>query len=184
MIKLNITVEDFDTHATYYIQLPCQIKDVLNLSHDLQITEWDSSMMLDYCSDIESLNKVIEDINCENPNMTLEILEDILKATCCKLSDKFFIDKLCSNDFMLEEVDTSGYDIDLISDSERCAHYMVTELEIPFAKNLGGKMSEMKIRPKSFYDWRVVWGLYSKMGFQLLRIGRNLYVFNWRNACV
>ena len=184
MIELNITVDDFDTQKTVYIKLPCVVKDMVNTGHDIQITSWDSKMPLDFCSNIESLNKVIEDINCDNPNITLEILEEIVRTTGCRLSDSSFIEKLCSNDFMFEEVDTSGYDIDLISDSERCAYYMVTELEIPFAKNLEGKMIEMKIRPKSFYDWRVVWGLYSKMGFQLLRIGTNLYVFNWRNACV
>lgn len=184
MIELNITVEDFDTHKTVYMKLPCVVKDMVNVGHDLQITDWDLKMPIDFCSDIESLNKTIEDINCDNPNITLEILEVIARTTGCRLSDSSFIEKLCSNDFMFEEVDMSGYDIDLISDIERCAHYMVTELEIPFAKNLGKKMDEMKVRPKAFYDWRVVWRLYTKMGFQLLHIGKNSYIFNWRNAAI
>lgn len=182
MIELDITIEDFDAYKTYYIRLPCSVKDVICTSHDIQVTEWGLSHPVEFCCDIESLNKVIEDINCENPNMTKDMLEEIMKNTGCKLSDSLFVEKLCSNDFMLEEIDISRKSIDFTSDTHMCAYYLATELEIPFAKNIGHLMSELKLNPASKYDWEVIWECYKKMGFEKIYINNKIYVFNWRSA--
>lgn len=183
MVKLKIEVDDWDTSETIALTLPCDVKSKVDTTHELQIIDWDGTFSLGYYDDIVKLNDAIEEINAENPTMTLEMLIEILEASGAgSLDDKDFIRKVCSSDFMLEEItDTENWLMN--SEEEKCACYLATEMMIPFARNITEKrLEEIKDNMIDVIDWKTVWRYYTHMGFKLLQFNDAMYAFHWGDA--
>ncbi len=181
MIKLKVEVDDWDTGETVKLTLPCDVRQKVDMSHDLQIIDWDSLMSIGF-DDVKKLNEAIEDMNAENPLMTLELLEKILDASATTtLCDKEFQRKICSSDFMLEKVERNMWK--LKSKEEQCACFLATELLIPFAKNISEDFLEsIRIDKIDKVKWNVVWDYYSRMGFKIIEYKKSVYAFHWGDA--
>lgn len=182
MLKIKVKVDDWDTGETIELTLPCDIKNKIDTSHNLYIMDWDGEILIGFYDDVAKLNNLLDDINAESPTMTVEILEAILKASGCgELSDKYFMQKICTSDFMLEEI--TGVDGD--TDEEKCARYLAVEMAIPFAKNITNPILEGLITNSVLADkvaWGKVWKHYETMGFETILIDKKLYVFHWGDA--
>ena len=48
MIKLDVEIDDFDTGETIFLTLPCDVRQRVDLSHDLQISDWSSSISIGF----------------------------------------------------------------------------------------------------------------------------------------
>lgn len=183
LIKVEIEVEDWDTGETIAITLPCDLRGKIDLTHDLQIVDWEGNFSIDHFDNIRKLNDIIEDINAENPDVTLELLSAIYDACDTGgFGDDKFIQKICSNDFMLEEI-ISGDGWLMNRDEEICACYLATELLIPFARNITqGRLQEIKNGLISMIDWGIVWKYYTHMGFKLIKLNGRMFAFHWGDA--
>lgn len=183
MIKLVVEVEDWDTGETIAIMLPCDLRGQIDHTHDLQIVDWEGDFSLDHFDNILKLNAVIENINAENPDVTLELLSAICDACDAGgFGDDEFIQKICSNDFMLKEI-ISGDGWLMKGDEETCACYLATELMVPFAKNITqDRLREIKNGLINAVKWDVVWKHYAHMGFKLIKINGTMFAFHWGNA--
>lgn len=182
MIKLKVEVDDWDIGETTQLTLPCEVKNSVDVSHELQIIDWDGNFCIGF-DDVVELNEAIEDINSENPCMTLELLEVILEASnSSSLNDKRFLEKICNSDFMLEElVGTEKWLMS--SEEEKCACYLATEMLIPFAKNITTDYLEsISENLVDVIDWNTVWRYYFQMGFKVISLGDTIYAFHWGNA--
>lgn len=179
MIKIKVQVDDWDTGESTELTLPCDVKNKVDTSHSLYIIDWEGDLMIGYCDDIIELNNVIDDINYECPSMTVEILDAILRASgCSDLSDKDFIQKICSSDFMFEEI--TG--VTGATNEEKCARYLATEMMIPFAKNITDTKLETICTKVDKIEWKKVWAHYETMGFEIITIDTKLYAFHWGDA--
>lgn len=186
MFELEIVVDDWDINATIELILPCNIKQEIDVSHSLYIIDWNSSISLGDYSDVEGLNEAVQAINDAVPSMTLEMLEEIFEASnVSSLIDDNFVQRLCSEDYMLEEVDISKVKLhndSSITHEEVCAYYLSTEMMIPFAKNIDEKALKEMRSNYSNVNWLKVWDYYSSMGFSVILIEDKIYIFNWQNA--
>lgn len=181
MVKLKIEVEDFDLGESIEVTLPCDIKNKVDLSHELLIVNYNNDLSLGYYDEVDRLNELLDDINAESPAMTIDILSSILIASgCYELSDKTFIEKITNSDFMFEEISIED-DLDM-SDKERCAKFLATEMMIPFAKNITEDKLEEITKLKNNVYWIDVWDFYDTMGFQIIRLGEKIYAFHWGDA--
>lgn len=179
MIKLKVQVDDWDTGESIELALPCDVKNKVDTSHSLYIIDWESDLTLGYYDDIIELNNVIDDINAECPSITIEILDAILHTSgCSDLGDKDFIRKICSSDFMLEEI--TG--VTGATKEEKCARYLATEMMIPFAKNITDIKLETICEKADKVEWKKVWEHYEAMGFEIIVIDTKLYAFHWGDA--
>lgn len=180
MIKLDVEIDDFDTGETIFLTLPCDVRQRVDLSHDLQISDWSSSISIGF-DNIEDLNETIDDMNSENPLMTIELLEKILEeSSASSLSDSEFLRKICESDFMLEEFSNPHK---LQKKNEQCACFLATEMLIPFAKNISEKyLEELCQNQIDNIRWDVVWKYYSNMGFKIIEYKNTSYAFHWGNA--
>lgn len=179
MIKIKVQVDDWDTNESTELTLPCDVKNKVDTSHSLYIIDWEGDLMIGYYDDIIELNNVIDDINAECPSMTVEILDAILHASgCSDLSDKDFIQKICSSNFMFEEI--TG--VTGATNEEKCARYLATEMMIPFAKNITDTKLETICTKADKVEWKKVWAHYETMGFEIITIDTKLYAFHWGNA--
>jgi len=177
LVKLNVEVDDWDTSESITLTLPCDVKNRIDTTHDLQIIDWDGDFSLGYYDDVVELNDLIEDINAENSLMTLDILIGILNSSGCgDLSNKDFIRKICESDFMLEDITNSHGR----TDEEKCALYLASEMMIPFAQNISYSILE-NLNDRNVL-WERVWKYYSKMGFQIITINKKQYAFHWGDA--
>ena len=133
MVKIKVQIDDLDTGEFTELTLPCDVKNRVDTSHSLYISAGYGDSIIGYYDDIIQLNNILDDINAECPSMTVEILDGILHASGCDdLSDEGFIQKICSSDFMFEEI----VGITGTTNEEKCAKYLATEMMIPFAKNI------------------------------------------------
>ena len=182
MVKLKVEVDDWDTGESKEITLPCDLRREIDTSHELQIIDWEGDFALGYYNDINALNEVLDDINAENPTMNLQMLIAILDASGeCSLEDKDFRRKICSSDYMVEEISDVG-NRKLKTDGEKCSWYLATEMMIPFAKNITeSKLIDIK-KNSANVNWKIVWGYYEQMGFKVLTIGKKIYAFHWGDA--
>ncbi len=179
MIKIKVQVDDWDTGESTELTLPCDVRNKVDTSHNLYIIDWESDLMIGYYDDIAELNNVLDDINAECPSMTIEILNAIFNASgCSDLSNKDFIRKICSSDFMFEEI-TGAIGT---TNGEKCARYLATEMMIPFAKNITDTVLDTICAKADKVEWKKVWEHYETMGFEIINIGKKLYAFHWGNA--
>lgn len=179
LVKVKIQVEDWDTGESIELILPCDLRNKLDTTHDLYIVDWEGDLAIGYCDDITELNNILDDINAECPSITLEMIEAILAASSCSdLSNEDFIKKICSSDFMFEEIIGVSGD----TNEEKCARYLTTKMMIPFAKNITDtKLEEICSQPDKV-TWERVWKHYSVMGFKIITIGEKIYAFHWGNT--
>ena len=175
MIALTVTVDDWDTGKAETLLLPCNLRQYLDLSHELQVTDWEDTIPIGTCNDIETLNDVLEQINDENPTLTNHLLSEMLKAVQKDLGDYGISEKLIEGNFMLEAVPA---DITK-TDDEKCARFLATMYHVPFAKNITIKKLEEMDRNKDQVNWKIVWEHYKHMGFRHIRSMGKLYVLHW-----
>lgn len=179
MVNLRVEVDDWDTGESTELTLPCDVKNKVDTTHELQITDWQAEMSIGFYDDVQKLSELLDDINAETPSMTLEILEAILNASyCAELSDKEFVRKICSSDYMFEEItETNGSTI-----KEKCARFLANEMMIPFAQNINEGILEKISRMPDKVLWNKVWDYYDNMGFQIIEVDGKHYAFHWGDA--
>ena len=179
LIKLRVEVADTDVLTHTYITLPCNLKQEVDTSHDLQITDWDSIISIGY-DDIVELNEAIDKMNAENPMLSLSLLEKIMEASGVhSLDDKELQRKICDSDYLLEKLDDDA--LTGFSDNrEGCAWFLSAKMGIPFAKNISNDFLTNIQTDK--INWIKVWEYYSKMGFRIIKCNEAIYVFHWGNA--
>lgn len=184
MVELLVELYDFDTGDTQTVILPCNIRQEVDLSHELQMISWEPFIWIGE-DNVSTVNNIIERINVENPDITAEILEAVLeKSSENSLASKKFIEKICNNDFMLERVEEFESPF-VESDEAICARHLATTGMIPFAANINqNTLEEMKKSPAKI-NWDVVWKYYKNMGFVIISkddcfpIDDALYIFHW-----
>lgn len=137
---------------------------------------------LSKCDDnIGLLNRIIEDINSINPDMTAEYLGILLIASGLDITDETFIRRVSTNSFIFKDISDIQCEM---APQEIAARYMVSELEIPFDgldKETLAAISNEKV--SSYIKWDEVWATYSVMGFSLVEdsnFGNGLYLVYWR----
>ena len=196
MIELSCRIIDNDLGETKEVTLPCDYRKYLATDHDLEILDvLDGEFMLHNYNDIENLNDILERINSENPNMTVELLQLIMDAVGYhRLDEDELIETICEKDFMLELIEkdlTDCDDIDVISweemdEYEKAACFLSTELNIPFAKNIHPvTLENIQNQPLCCINWQGIWRRYYQMGFRVLMDEYEpdvYYIFNWERS--
>lgn len=178
MVKIKVLVEDMDTDEFTELTLPCDVRNKLDTSHSLYIADWERAIGIGYCDDVVQLNDALDEINAECPSMTIEILEAIILTVNGDLDNEYFVQKICSNNFLFEEITgVSG-----TTDEEKCARYLATEMMIPFARNITDIKLETICANANKVKWEKVWKHYETMGFEIITIDTKLYAFHWGNA--
>lgn len=182
LIELKVKVDDLDSWESKTVSLPCNLRREVDLTHDLQICEWEGAFSLGSCDEIVGLNGLIEEINTENPEITLDLLTAIFNASDThSLDNEEFVRKICCNDFMFEEI--GNYNQVLTSDEEKCAYYLAVKKKIPFARGItDGNLKEIEMVPTNMINWRAIWVHYRHMGFKIVQFHNMKYVFHWGNA--
>lgn len=184
MVELNLEVSDFDTGKTHMLYLPDDCGGI-DYSHDLQITDWDLEVPIGYLNDVRGVVAFFKSLKFLYPDMTNDIFKCIFEVSQEKsILSQRFIDKITTGDFMFEECvgieDWAG------RIEARCARYLVSELHVPFAKNVTLKimknMADLAEDPMKSPIWNTVWRYYKKMGFRIIETSGKAYVFNWKDA--
>lgn len=174
MFVLKVEVSDWDTGDMIKLTLPCDLRTELDTSHEMQIIDWDGFMDIGFYNDVEKLNESIDRVNSECPSLTFKMFESIINAYGGGI-DNEIIDKICEEDFMLEEVKGIAGG----TDEEICARYLATKMYIPFAKNI--TESVLDDITKNYIDvieWDKVWKYYEQMGFSIIICDQKTYVLH------
>lgn len=181
MIEVRVVIDDADTGELVSVKLPSDLGEIED--HELYIVDWDGNFDLSIYDPVE-LNGVLDTINAYSPYMTISLLHELsLASHAYSFFDADFVDKICDNDFMLEHVatldsETSGYE------EELSAHFLATELRIPFAKNITPECLEKLYSSEliGMSDWAEIWIHYTAMGFKYILFNNELYVFHWGDS--
>ena len=169
MFKITVEVENMTTDEnSISLTLPMSESEIHSkLMRDCEylITDYSGNCRFENFDDIFVLNETLSRINAENPLITNELLEIILETSnYAYIDDEEFLEKICSNDFMYEEIvipnDWGG------TKEEYAAYSLFTEFSIPFAP-AESLMTEAHKEGKSYKDWEFVWDVYSYMGFYM-----------------
>lgn len=159
------------------LELPmdnCDISSKLMPNCDYIITDWDSNIIFENTDDVIKLNEIISKINTENPALTLKSLCAIYEASDYKyLEDEDFVEKLCNNDFMYEEIDMPSNGI--LTCEEYAAYILFTKYNIPTSP-ITCEQGILDIEDAYGDDfWSVVWDIYQFMGFRISEDEEDLY---------
>ena len=178
MVKLFVSLFDYDDEQRYEFYLPTDLQ--LDKTHEYLIEYHDGLFTLGDFDDVFKLNKVLDYINSENPDMTNELLGAIFDASCAlRMSDAEFLRKICEKDFMMDEVECVLDNV--VSDEATAASYLAVRCRVPYAHNITQKRID-DISAVNDFDWDLVWPHYEHMGFKILWVGLQMYVFNWNDA--
>lgn len=180
MVTINVEIEDWDEGSTYNVELPCDIDRVVDQSHELLLSDWDTTLPIDNSADIGDLNDILFAINGETPDMDLDLFEKIVEASGKSdfLSEENAV-KYCTADYFLEIVTENKEDL---SDDEKAAKYLATTLMIPFAKTVTqSTLTSFRKTSNDRVNWENVWKHYEVMGFKHFNHRDCLYVFNFQD---
>lgn len=183
MIKLKVGLEDMDTFETIDVILPCNIRAELHTGHEYVITDCEDMPLI--CGmDIYELNSIVDDINSENPGMTVEYLRILADAAgVIDITDKEFLRKVRENEFLFEDLS----DVSLsMSAEELGARHIVTKMNLPFdsgiTKEMLSVLSDDKLR--DYINWEAIWYQYERKGFRVEEDTESedfgLYLIHWK----
>lgn len=185
MIKLKIELQDWDECcAEKVITVPStSLHSELNRQNEYVIIDSTPSIPGVHSMDIWELNKVLDDINSENPGMTAELLSLIMDAVDGDLDDEEFVRRIKENDFMFEDLSDLKW---RMGNEEIAACYIATELEVPFDDGITKEILAFlkKDEITDYIDWSAIWSQYEAIGFRLAEDIESeeysLYLIHWR----
>lgn len=181
MIKLTIGLEDWDGGGDKVVIVPCDLSTELDRQREYAIIDSMPHIPGVEAFDIWELNTILDEINAENPDMTGDLLSQIMEAIGVDdLDDKEFIRRIKENDFLFEDIGDLGW---CMESEEIAARYIATILEVPFDPEVTDDMLEVLGEDvlNDYIDWGSIWGLYECMGFGLIECDDDaLYLIHWR----
>lgn len=181
MINVKVELEDLtDDYSIKTISLPCDIRTQIDRDHEYVIISCEPDLDIGDNNDIEKLNRVLDSINNENPEMTAEYLSILLGNSSARdLFDEDFLRRIEENDFMFEDISEIDW---LMSPEETAGCYLATELKIPFDEGVTGKMLDLLDSSVlvDYVNWKDVWRQYEAIGFRLVSKDDNTYILHWR----
>lgn len=186
MVRLEIELEDVtNDYQLETIVLPCNLRSTIDLQHEYVIVSCDPDIPI-YGDDVQKLNDILDEINCENPEMTAEYIQILMEAAgSADLFDEEVIRRIKENDFLfsdLTDISEFGY----MSNCEKAARYIASEMKVPFDKNLSKQFFQL-IQDSTvveYIDWDRIWNQYELIGFKLIESdiieNGGLYLVHWR----
>jgi len=184
MIKLDVTIEDYDSSGMEPIKLtlPCQLNDSILPIKEYLIIDQSIDIYLDRKDDLYKISEALDKINSANPDLTAQELEAISTAAgSCYLTDVEFLDMLSESRFFLELISGDLYSEKSIESD--IAFYMLVEKGIPYRVD----MDDIEVRDidkaiislDEFLDWDGIWEAYESLGFTLvdITVGKELFVY-------
>ena len=169
MLEFDVQLENLTTDEDEVtLHLPMSESEIRSkLMRDCEYLVIDHGSLANFKNydDIFALNEVINRISTENPLITNELLAIILETSSYDyLDDEEFLEKICQNDFMYEEVTIPEEWTE--TKEEYAAYVLCMEHEIPFSI-FEQEMVEIKRAGKDYDDWSSIWDVYSFMGFYM-----------------
>lgn len=178
MIQMQVWIEDYSEDSSKELFLPDNdLPSKINLSNDIVLSDTES--LTDFgVYDLEKLNKILQDINDQNPDLTLESLEELFKLFGSKsIDDESFLNFLNEGDFLCDDI--TDFIIEKLGDYEGscyqyekfAAMYLFICKQIPFSRNITiNKIQEIMEELIYFIDWDYIWSIYEYMGFKVSEI--------------
>ena len=178
MIKMQVWIDDYSEDTSRELSLPDNdLSSKVNLEHDIVVTETES--IADFgIYNLSKLNEILLDINNQNPDLSLESLEELFKLSgCTDISDDTFINYLTDGDYLCDDI--TEFIIEKFGDYEGscsqketlAAMYLFLNKNIPFTRNISiAKISDVIEEMIYFIDWDYIWNIYEQMGFVVSEI--------------
>lgn len=166
MINIRVSLLEMESGKTITVDVPSSLIGTLYPERDYYISETVPNIDNWQIDDIWELNDLVDEINAENPEMTVEYMDILLMASMAQSAmDLDFRRRICENDFMFEEVTNTGYDL---SGQENAAKYLADCAGVPFAPNITPSMLAglMSSCVENYINWSLIWRKYLAMGFQ------------------
>lgn len=178
MIQMQVWIEDFSLDNSIELTLPDDnLSSKIDLSNDIIISEYGSDTSFGVY-DLEKLNEILQEINDQNPDLDLELLEELFKLYDCEsISDKNFLNLIIDGDFLNDSI--TDFIVEKCGDYDECysqqealaAMYLCVCKKIPFSRNIPlNKIDEVFNDLIDFIDWNYIWGIYEYIGFKVVEI--------------
>lgn len=183
MVQIHVTVDVIPSDQSTEITLPSNsLADIMSpyKGSEYQISDWDVPFpKQEDFDDIYLLNDALQKINDAVPELTTDLLSQILIESDMAVTDPIFIQRMCDKQFMLDFIEEPGLEDEYYSAGEQCAYYLAVDLGISFAKNITDR-DLVRIALSETVDiyWDVIWNHYSKMGFCAIVSDDKIYVFH------
>lgn len=178
MIEVEIELEDLTSESDITVCLPCDnIGDILDASHEYAVAYTEPDLALDTYEDICKLNKILDEINSENPEMTMQYFDILLEASGMRedIFNPAFAERLKNNDFYFADI--SEIEWKQMDSEQIAACYLATEMCVPFDESITKKaLSSMDDSLIDYIDWSTVWAAYQELGFKLID---DFYIVHW-----
>lgn len=187
MLNIEVLLENTTTdEQEICLQLPMEdteLRSKLMRNCDYLITEHDDIIRFRNYDDVFKLNEILSRLSAENPFITEDVLKYIFETTPFDyLDDEVFLQKLCDNDFMYEEIIIPA-NCSLLNE-EYAAYILCTKYKVPFLSDETEMIEYSKISPNGT-DWSSIWDVYSFMGFQIVEdcdIKNKIYIINMEDS--
>ena len=184
MIEFEVELQDLDNGSSEKtIKIP--LNNGCGLSHQSEYVIVGSTPRIPgiQSMDIWELNDIVEEINCENPCMTADLLVVMMTAVDGELWDKEFVRRIKESDFIFEDLTDITWKM---NKKELAACYIASEFKVPFEEGVTKKALEIITDDSilDYIDWELIWNQYAMNGFRLADgVGNNdqsLYLIHWR----
>lgn len=178
MIQIEVELEDLTSDSDdIVLHLPCNVGNKLDISHEYAVVYTEPDLNLNTYTDICRLNEILDDINSENPEMTMEYL-DILLEAFGRREDVFnpvFVERLKNNDFYFADI--SEIEWKQMDSEQIAACYLATEMKVPFNESVTkDTLTLINDEFVDYMDWSAIWSEYQKLGFKLID---DFYIVHW-----
>ena len=188
MIQLLLDLDDLTDGSQRSVMLPCNLKSQIPTDHDYAIISTFPELGIWLQDDVWKLNATLDEINCENPEMTADYLGALIDASgVISLYNEEFLQRVKENDFVFADITNADYDLGLYGNA---ACYLLSEHGIPFfgtrnviqchALIMAAFKSE---EARKFVDWSTIWDTYSDMGFKIVDwetdLTSKIFLINW-----
>ena len=184
MIELELELQDWDgCGEDRVVAIPSNIRSELDRQNEYIIISSTPDIPNIQTMDIWELNRIVDDINSENPGMTAELLSLIMNTVDRNLNDEEFVRRIKENDFMFEDLSEVAWGM---CNDELAARYIATKLGVPFDTGITKDILEFIKRDEisDYIDWPAIWSQYEAIGFKIIENTEpeecSLYLIHWR----
>lgn len=180
MIKLLTYVYDLSSDEDLEFLLPCDLSPRLDPLHEYEVVDMSYGLAHGNAVSLTQLNRALQRIEDSHPEATVEWIAALLDVSdFLSVTDEGFLERIENEDYFI--ADLSECDGWVMSDVEKAACYLATELGIPFAPHITKETLQMiKEELIDYIDWENIWyGCYEFMGFYLVSSDEELYIVQW-----